>query len=265
MKRSIVKKVVLCSAILALSACGAVDRLSNIGTAPAMTPIKDVKAPATEPSLAMSKADVSPQKQVRGTSLWRAGARGFFKDQRARRVGDILTVNVSINDSAQIGNSSTTSRSGSESAGLPNFFGLEKAIPYLYTKTGDANISPVNSAVRGAFDSSSLVGGSSSSGYTGNGSVNRSESINLSVAATVTDILPNGNLVIQARQETVVNFERRDLILTGIIRPEDISSSNTILHAQIAQARLFYGGKGKLSDVQQPRYGQQVFDVLFPF
>lgn len=265
MQQKLVKKIILISTVMSLSACGVADRISNIGKAPDMTPVKNVQAPATEQSMAMSIPDLSPKKVERGTSLWRAGARGFFKDQRARRVGDILTVNVAINDQAQIGNSTQTSRNSAEDAGLTNFFGLEAAIPNLYTKQANANNSPVNTTIRNAFNPASLISGGSTGSYQGAGTVQRSESINLNVAAIITDVLPNGNLVIQARQETVVNHERRDLVLTGIIRPEDISSSNTIQHSQIAQARLFYGGKGKITDVQQPRYGQQLYDILFPF
>jgi flagellar L-ring protein precursor FlgH len=199
-------------------------------------------------------------------SLWRTGGRAFFKDQRASNVGDILTVNIDISDSATIGNTTARSRATTEDAGLTNFLGLERAIPNALfgPAAGDAAGSG-DEAARNAYDPATLVGANSGTSYEGAGSVNRSEAISMTVAAIVTDVLPNGNLVIQGRQEVRVNFEKRELLLAGIVRPEDISSGNTIAHTQIAEARISYGGKGQITDVQQPRYGTQLYDIIFPF
>jgi len=251
-----------------LAACGAVDRVANIGKAPELTPIKNIKAPLAERSISLPMPSTTI-KRPRANSLWRTGARSFFKDQRASKIGDILTVNIAISDSAQIGNTTARARTTAENAGLTNAFGLEEALRNVLF--GNAPIgdeepeSAGRTAARNAFSPSSLIDADATSSYNGTGSVNRNEAINMTLAAIVTDVLPNGNLVIQARQEVRVNFEKREVLLAGIIRPEDISSSNQILHTQIAEARISYGGKGQISDVQQPRYGTQLYDIVFPF
>lgn len=241
-----------------LAACGTAERVANIGRAPRLTPIEDIAAPRVEASLA--NQNLTEQRNVTGqnsqsagqpsTSLWRTGSRAFFRDQRATRAGDILTVQIAINDKAQVDNTTTRSRSNSEKAGLPNLLGIE---------------SKLNKVLPNAVDPSSLIDAGSTSKSSGTGQVQRQETINLTVAAIVTGVLPNGNLVIQGKQEVRVNFEVRELVIAGIVRPEDISRDNTINHTQIAEARISYGGRGQLTDVQQARYGQQLYDALFPF
>ncbi|WP_417461852.1 flagellar basal body L-ring protein FlgH [Kordiimonas sp.] len=266
MLKQFVQKTLLVAALTSLAACGAADRISDIGKAPDLTPIKDIKAPVAQRSISLPMPQDTPDR-YQPNSLWRTGARAFFKDQRASNIGDIVTVNIAISDSAQIGNSTARSRSTAESAGLPNFLGLEAAIPHALfnQRAADAGATNGNAAAANAFSASSLVGADSGSSYAGTGSVDRSEAINMTVAAIVTEVLPNGNLVIQGRQEVRVNFEKRELLLAGIVRPEDISSGNTISHTQIAEARISYGGKGQITDVQQPRYGTQLYDIIFPF
>ena len=181
-------------------------------------------------------------------SLWRAGSRTFFKDQRARRIGDLLTVKVTINDTAQLANETKRSRTSTDTAainGLPNTL-IKKVIPK-------------------GVDPSSLIDNSSTTTSDGNGSINRSETLTTNVAAMVTQVLPNGNMVIEGKQEIRVNFEVRELIVAGIVRPADIASDNTIDSSKIAEARIAYGGRGQITDLQQPRYGSQVIDVLMPF
>ena len=185
-------------------------------------------------------------------SLWRPGARAFFKDQRAAQVGDILSVSVAITDSANLSNTSTQTRGGDgESMGVTNLLGLENSV-------GKVLPNSVNPA--------SLVSGvTSSRDLTGAGTINRNETINIAVAAVVVQVLPNGNLVIAGSQEVRVNYELRQLQVSGVIRREDISSTNTIASSDIAELRVAYGGRGTISDMQTPRYGSQLLDVILPF
>ncbi len=228
-----------------LGACTAADRLASIGATPALSAIEDPTAqvnyrPVTMPMPETVVASYQPN------SLFRTDARGFFKDQRAHRIGDILTVNVTIDDRAQIANQTARGRTSTNNAGVGGAIGsiFGALAPGLSSTDIDVS-SGVNDA--------------------GTGSVNRSESLETQVAVVVTQILPNGNLVIEGHQEVRVNFEVRDLVVAGIVRPEDISSNNTIESSKIAEARIAYGGRGQITDVQQPRYGQQVLDAILPF
>lgn len=232
-----------------LGACGAINRIESIGAPPALAAINNPNAsPGYKP---VSMPMPAPEHVVyQPNSLWRSGSRAFFRDQRASKIGDILTVLINITDSAKVNNATKRSRTNSESAALPNFLGLESQLSKVLPE---------------AVDPSALVNATSDGSSAGNGSVDRKETIDLTVAAIVTQVLPNGNLVIEGRQEVRVNFEVRELLIAGIVRPEDISSTNTIKHTQIAEARISYGGRGQLTDVQQPRYGQQLFDVISPF
>ncbi len=197
-----------------------------------LTPVRDQPAPAS------------------ANSLWRSGARAFFIDQRASRVGDILTVNIAIDDQASTSNTSASSRNGSISAGVTNLFGLENSL---------------GRAFPGGFDPANAINTNSTSSNSGQGSVSRSEKINLTVAAIVTQLLPNGNMVIQGSQEVRTNAELRSLTVSGIVRPEDISSTNTIKHTQIAEARIGYGGRGDISRVQKVPAGQALVERFSPF
>jgi flagellar L-ring protein precursor FlgH len=173
-------------------------------------------------------------------------ARAFFKDQRAASVGDIVTVLVSMKDAANLSNVTSAVRASSETAGLPNFFGLESILPKAVT-------------------ASALLGASSGNSNVGTGSINRTEAVTLRLAGTITQVLPNGNLVVAASQEFMINSELRDLRVTGVIRPQDIASDNTVLHDRMAEARIAYGSKGQLTDLQRARWGEQMMDIVLPF
>ena len=226
-----------------LGGCNAIDRVENIGAEPKLAPITNPQQQKV--SLPMPAQAATPRQ---ASSLWQTGAHSFFPDPRASHVGDVITVDITIADSGQISNTTTRTRNNSDSANLANFFGLENKL----------------AAATGA-DPSKLVNMGSQTQNTGAGSVNRSETINLTLAALVTQILPNGNMVISGHQQVKVNTELRDLAITGVVRQEDITQDNTINLAQIAEARIAYGGQGQITDVQQPRYGSQLFDILMPF
>jgi flagellar L-ring protein precursor FlgH len=231
---------------LALSGCGALTRISEIGRPPAMTPTEDpTKEPQWRPiTMPMPSPEPTPNE---ANALWRSGSRAFFKDQRAAQVGDIVTVLVNINDNANLKNVTSASRTGSETGGLPNFFGLEALLP------------------KNIIDPSKLLSVSSTNSNVGNGQIQRTEAVTLRLAGVITQVLPNGNLVVAARQEFRVNHELRELRVTGVIRPQDIASNNTVQHDRMAEARIAYGGRGQLADVQQARWGQQLLDILLPF
>ena len=230
-----------------LANCSALDRLKNVGEKPELSAIENPTAqpgykPVQMPMPAPQPAVYNPN------SLWRNGSRAFFKDQRAMQVGDIMTVKVKITDNAKIENGTARSRTNKEDSGVTDFIGSKLL-------TGQAaQLMP-----------GKILTADSTASSEGKGSVNRQEALLTNVAAVVTQVLPNGNLVVEGKQEVRVNFEVRELIVAGIVRPEDIESDNTIDSTKIAQARIAYGGRGQITDVQQPRYGQQVMDVLLPF
>jgi flagellar L-ring protein precursor FlgH len=229
-----------------LSGCGALSRLSEVGRDPAMTPTADpTKDPTWRPvSMPMPQREPATNE---ANALWRNGSRAFFKDQRAAQVGDIITVVVNMNDAANLKNVTSTTRSSGESAGMPNFFGLESLLPKSIVNPG------------------TLMSISSGNNNTANGQVQRNETVTLRLAGVVTQVLPNGNLVIDAGQEFLVNGELRQLKVTGVARPQDIASDNTIQHDRMAEARIAYGSRGNLTDIQRARWGQQMMDILLPF
>ncbi|MDQ2079938.1 flagellar basal body L-ring protein FlgH [Xanthobacteraceae bacterium Astr-EGSB] len=250
MFKSRVLRPLLAVGLIALTSltggCAAIDRLANVGDKPKLSAIDNPTAqpgykPVQMPMPAPQPATYNPN------SLWRTGSRSFFKDQRAHQVGDILTVAVNITDKAAIANQTQRSRKNSEDAGVDSFWG-RTALPVTNTALP-----------------ATLLAADSTSSVDGKGSVNRQEALQTNVAAVVTQVLPNGNLVVEGKQEVRVNNEIRELIVAGIVRPEDIASDNTIESTKIAEARIAYGGRGQISDVQQPRYGQQIMDVLLPF
>lgn len=290
-----IRKLLVFSAALGLTACATADRLAEVGSTPALTPIENPALYATGPNPNPAYGDQYNAPPSRGgqtsgsgqygqsgqagypappasqygsgynanagaiparyeasptNSLWTPGRQTFFGDPRAASPGDILTVNINISDNANVRNSTNRTRTASEDSNLTNFLGGEAALSQFFND---------------AVDPASLTSFGSSGSHSGNGAVSRQETINLSIAAVVTGRMPNGNLAIAGRQEVRINNEIRELLVSGVVRPQDIASDNTIRHTQIAEARISYGGRGHISDVQRPRIGQEIYDILWPF
>ena len=238
-------RLILC-AVLMLSAC---SKLGEVGKAPSFSPLEGSyqhHAMYSSPLPEFSDSDGPTE----ASSLWTAKGGSLFGDRRAGHRGDILTVVIQIDDKAEISNSTGRSRNGSQQMGVPSLFGIPERLNEKL---------PIGASMAEA------VAMSSDSKFSGQGSVKRNEKMTLRVAATVVEELPNGVLRIEGQQEVRVNFELRELIVTGYVRPADISRQNEITYDRIAGARIAYGGRGQISDVQQPRYGQQVADTVLPF
>ena len=223
--------------------------MSPIGRPPDMSAGNDSQEymAMMSPGLPQNLSGPPAPYQLHGSSLW-SGERGsLLGDNRAIRRGDILTVVIEIDDSASINNQTDRRRSADQSLDITALFGMPER-----SATGGTSLTPgvdLDSAAR----------------FTGNGSVRRTEELTMRVAATVIEVLPNGVLAISAQQEIRVNNELRELLVTGYVRPADISRQNEVSYDKIASARISYGGRGQITDMQQPRWGQQVLDQILPF
>lgn len=240
------KKTITTGAGLAALMLGGCAGLGEAIAPPEMTPIQN---PATIAGSQRVSMPLPPPvtETAAPNSLWRTGARSFFNDQRASKIGDILTVNIEIQDSAQVNNTTARSRTSNTEAGIEALLGLEGNLV-----GAGASLDPA-------------VGFGSTSASNGTGSVNRQEKVNLTIAAVITDRLANGNLVIGGSQEVRINNELRELLVSGVIRPEDVGADNTIEHTKIAEARISYGGRGDISQVQRDKYGKLIYDQIAPF
>ncbi len=231
--------------LLGLASCSGLADTSELGHPPRMTRTSDpTQTPDYRPVTMPMPPLQAPPTEV--GSLWRPGSRAFFKDQRASQVGDLLTIKVEIADNADVTNDTSASSSGSEDFGIPSLFGLKgKALSHL--------------------TQSDALNTSSASANAGTGTIRRTEAVTLTLAGTITQVLPNGNFVVVARQEVRINGELRQLMVSGVVRPQDILEDNTVTHDRIAEARISYGGRGQLTKQQTPRYGQQILDNVLPF
>jgi flagellar L-ring protein precursor FlgH len=227
-----------CALLLMLGGC-ATD-LKDIGREPHMTPVGNGLHPTVT---SMPPVESSRSSREGPFSLWDDRSSDLYRDPRAARPGDVLTVNISINDRASLGNNTDRSKESQVKNTFDALFGI-----FGFNQSGNYALN---------VDSQSST--------KGQGSIDRSEKIQMSVAAVVTDVLPNGNLLISGSQEMRVNYELRLLEIAGIVRPRDISRDNTISYDKIAEARVSYGGRGRLTEVQQPNLGHQIYDIVKPF
>jgi flagellar L-ring protein FlgH len=230
-----------------LTGCAAIDRIKQLGEPVALAPIDNPTAKPGYKPVQMPMPTPQPI-TYNPNSLWRNGSRAFFNDQRAHIVGDILTVKVNINDTAQFQDQTQLSRTSTEDTEITNFIGA------------NAINNPAKAVLPG-----SILTASGNSQMNGQGNINRNDQLVTNVAAVVTQLLPNGNMVIEGKQEIRLNNEIRELIVAGVVRPEDIQSDNTIELPKIAEARLAYGGRGTLTNIQTERWGQQAVDIILPF
>lgn len=241
--------VLLASGLLA-GCTNAISDLQNINKPPPLAPIANPQEKPDYQPLSWPMPETQPAPRQYANSLWQPGARAFFRDQRAARVGDILRVNVKINDKAQVNNETEGKRDSSESVAVPSALGLqERLVKWLPGEAEPANLLDITGSTNSK----------------GKGTIKRQETITTQVAALITQVLPNGNLVIDGKQEININNEVREVSVKGVVRPQDISSDNTVESTQIAEARIIYGGRGQLTNVQRQRWGGQVIDILSPF
>lgn len=243
--------LILLLAASSLSACSsALDKLENVGNPPPLSKMDDPTAQPGYKPISWPLPENAPPDRQYANSLWQPGARAFFRDQRASRVGDVLKVKIAIDNRAEVKNDNTTTRNDTENVAAPKVFGLEGKLKYLTPGKPDPN---------NLFD----INGATN--YNGTGQIKRKERVETEVAALITQVLPNGNFAIDGSQEIRVNDEIREVSVKGVIRPQDLNSDNTVDSSQIAQARIVYGGRGVLSDTQRPRWGNQVIEALSPF
>lgn len=223
----------------ALCLCGCAGDIREIGREPAMSPVGAGLLTDVQPT---ASAIFLPSPKAHSESIWSGGRADIFSDPRATKIGDVVTVNIAINDRATFGNATDRSLDAKVTAGFDWKLGVNNKTTELKPEfTSEAT-----------------------SSTQGHGNTDRAEKIQLSVAAVVTDVLPNGNLVVSGSQEVRVNFELRLLNVAGIVRPRDISRDNTISYDKVAEARISYGGRGRIMEVQQPAWGQQVYDWFKP-
>ena len=245
--------VSLCLVSTSLSGCErTLTKLERVGEQPPLAKIENPQVKPDYKPMTWPMPETPPPSKQYANSLWQPGSRAFFRDQRAARVGDIVKVTINVNDQAVVNNETEGKRQSTDKATMTQVFGLQqKLLNFLPNGKGG--------------DPSSVLDTSGSLGNKGTGKVTRKDQIKTQVAAIVMQVLANGNLVIEGKQEVRINFDIREVSIAGVVRPQDILADNTIDSTQIAEARIVYGGRGQLMEMQQPRWGEQVLEEVSPF
>lgn len=247
-------RISLVALLVCTSLTGCMNTLEKLERAGKPPPMSEVKDPTRDPNYAPLSwpmpAGKAPPSEQYANSLWQPGSRAFFRDQRAARVGDILRVRIKINDKAQIGNETERKRDNTENLEMPTVFGVQELLVRPLPRIADPT---------------RLLDTTSNTNTKGKGTIKRQDTVDTMVAASIIQVLPNGNYVIDGKQEIRVNYDVREVSIKGIVRPQDITTDNTVDSTQVAEARIVYGGRGQLMDVQQPRWGSQVVEALSPF
>ena len=242
--------LLLASTLLVTGCSSTLDKLEGIGKPPPLAQVKDPSTAADFSPLTWPLPEAPLPTKTSANSLWQPGARTFFRDGRASRVGDLMRVKINITDQAEFDNNTTSTRTTQESVGIPSLYGLQNRLGGL------------------GLSSSTLSNGVSINGgntHDGNVTSKRKETVQTEVPAMVVQVLPNGNFVISGKQEFLMNYDIREVSIKGVVRPGDIGSDNTVDSTQVAEARIIYGGRGQNMDAQQRRWGSQAIDVLSPF
>ncbi len=241
----------LLAATCLMTGCAAtLEKLEGVGKPPPLAKVADPTAQPGYKPLTWPLPESPLPAQAAANSLWQPGARAFFRDGRAARVGDILRVKINITDQAEFNNNTSSNRTTQENVTAPGFFGLERKLKLL---TGEAKITTPLADITG------------NNNHQGNVTAKRKETVQTQVAAMIVQVLPNGNFVINGKQEFLMNYDIREVSIKGVVRPQDIGSDNTVDSTQVAEARITYGGRGQNMDAQQRRWGSQAIDAISPF
>jgi len=190
-------------------------------------------------------------------SLW-DDSEGLFLDIKASRLNDLVTIRIVETSSGSGAADTDTSRESNAEYELETFFGMNN----------DFNLQNaffLKDFYKGANIFIPEVKGNAKSEFKGKGETNRDGELIATITAKIVEVLPNGNFVLESRKELTINNEKQILIMTGMVRPVDISTGNVVLSTKIADARLYYVGDGVIQDKQSPGWLVRILDNLWGF
>ncbi|MFO7749085.1 MAG: flagellar basal body L-ring protein FlgH [Desulfobacteraceae bacterium] len=227
--------------VLFLSGCAAVEEKDPRQVLP--------RGMSDQPALQPQYATIPPAEG----SLWTETSDPLFEDTKARTPGDTLVVDIVENSSSSMDVNTETSRESSMDIGVPNFFGQMRQFEALPNPTSKGMLAD------------KLVGTRYNNDFKGEGTSDRTGQVTASISARITEVLPNGNLAVFGKRAMKVNSEVQYIVVSGIVRPQDITSDNRVQSTYLADSTIEYFGRGALADKQKPGWGTRVFDNLWPF